>query len=194
MRLLDWTLKEVVMIELLLERPVLVGLTGLVVAVLAGLFWTQTGHKAALVSALLIALATIVLVAVSLQIQTDREKIERILHDVGAALQRNDYESVFSVMHPNAAVAVSRARAELPRYTFEVARVTHIKSILVETARRPETAIAEFNVRVDVTVDGQKFAVPRFVKIYFAKHEGRWLVRDYEHFEPTAGFRESQQR
>ena len=183
-------LEGTAMKELLLESPVIVGIGGLVLAVLAGLLWTQTGRKAALATAVVIALATIGLVAVGMQIQTDRETITETLHDVAAALQRNDYQAVFNVMHPSAAAAVARARAELPNYTFTVARVTHIKSIVVDASRKPETAIAEFNVRVELTTQGQKFIVPRFVKVYFSKQDDRWLVRDYEHHEPTAGFRD----
>lgn len=174
--------------ELLLESPITVGISGLALAIIAGLVWTQTSRKAALITALGIALTTVVLVTISLQIQTDRELIEETLHDVASALQRNEHEAVFKVMHPSAAATVARARAELPNYVFSVARVTRIKSIIVDSTRTPETAVAEFNVRVELTTQGQKFTVPRFVKIYFSKHEGRWLVRDYEHFEPTAGF------
>ncbi len=175
--------------EILLESPWLVGLSGLIVAVLAGLWWTQTGSKAALITAVALALITVALVAVSVQIQTDRERIEATLHDVAAALQRNDHAAVVSAIHPDAAVAVGRARTELANYDFTVARVTHIKSIVVDATRKPEKAVAEFNVRVELTTQGQKFTVPRFVKIYFTKLDSRWLVRDYEHYELTAGFR-----
>lgn len=111
--------------ELLLESPVIVGIGGLVLAVLAGLLWTQTGRKAALATAVVIALATIGLVAVSMQIQTDRETITETLDDVAAALQRNDYQAVFNVMHPSAAAAVARARRTAQLHLYRTARYAY---------------------------------------------------------------------
>ena len=135
-------------------------------------------------------LLTLGLVVLSVQIETDEEKITRMLNDVASALQRNDRDYVVSHIHPTAAATVQRAKAELPRYNFTEARVTRIKAITVDTSRKPETAIAEFNVIVALTLDGYSGQVGRFVKLYLAKQDGRWLVRDYEHSEPTAGFRQ----
>lgn len=179
--------------ELLLGSPMIIGIAGLAIAALAGFYWSQTGYKAALATAVGIAIVTLLLIIMGLQLETDREKVEKTLHSVAAALQRNDYEAVYSVIHPSATAGVARARAELPNYEFDEARVTHIKIIKIETSRKPKTAIAEFNVRVGLKFQGQNFNIPRFVKVYFVKEGDRWLVRDYEHYEPTAGFRNTQQ-
>ena len=178
------------MFEYLLESPFSIGIVGGSCAVLAGFLWTQTGNKAAAVTAAMLALLTLGLVALSVTVETDRERITRMLNEVASALQRNDRSFVLSNIHPKAAATVQRAKTELPRYNFSEARVTRIKSITIDTTSQPETAIAEFNVIVALTFDGYSGKVPRFIKLYLAKHEGRWLVRDYEHAEPTAGFRE----
>ncbi len=178
------------MIQFLLESPVSIVIVGFSCAILAGFIWTQTGSKPAAITAVTLALLTLGLVVFSLQVETDRERITRMLDEVANALQRNDRDFVLSHIHPQAATTVQRAKAELPRYNFSEARVTRIKSIMVDASRQPETAVAEFNVLVALTVEGFNGRVPRFVKLYLAKHEGRWLVRDYEHAEPTAGFRD----
>lgn len=178
------------MVQFLLESPLSIGVVGLSCAVLAGFVWTQTGHKSAAVTAFTMALLTLGLVVLSVEVETDQERITRMLSDVASALERNDRDYVLSHIHPQAATTVQRAKAELPRYDFTEARVTRIKSITIDASRQPETAVAEFNVIVGLTFEGFSGKVPRFVKLYLSKHEGRWLVRDYEHAEPTAGFRE----
>ena len=177
--------------QLLLESPIVLAICGLGAAGLAAFFWTQTGNKAAAWIAIAIVLLTFGLVVLSVQIETDEEKITYMLHDVASALQRNDHDYVVSHIHPSAATTAQRAKSELPKYKFSEARVTRIKSITVDGSRKPETAVAEFNVIVALTTDGYTGQIPRFVKLYLTKEENRWLVRDYEHEEPTAGFRNS---
>jgi hypothetical protein len=177
-------------VKLILESPIAIGIGGLCAAGLAGFFWTQTGHKAAAWIAIVLLILTLGLIAVSVQVETEQEKITHLLHDVAGALQRNDREYVLSHIHPHAAATVQQAKSELPHYNFTEARVTRIKSITVDDSRKPETAVAEFNVVVALTFEGFSGKVPRFVKLYLTKQDGRWLVRDYEHAEPTAGFRQ----
>ncbi len=178
------------MFQLILESPLTLGVGGLCAAGLAGFAWTQTGHKAAAWIAIILVILTFGLVILSIQVETDQEKITRMLSDVASALQRNDREFVLSHIHPQAAETVQRATTELPQYKFTEARVTRIKAITVDDSRTPKTAVAEFNVVVALTFGGYSGQVPRFVKLYLTQRDGRWLVRDYEHAEPTAGFRQ----
>ena len=79
-------------------------------------------------------------------------------------------------------------KQELPNYQFEEARVTTVKEISVNLETTPPTAIAEFNVAVSISNNGARIPVRRFVKVYFMKKDGKWMVRDYEHFDAAAGF------
>jgi hypothetical protein len=180
--------KEIDVEQLFFESPVLIGVSGLLVVLLALFFWSQTGARSALAVAGGAVLLTTVLVMVCQMVETDRERIRRMIDEVAAALEVNDLERVYSYIHPNATNGLLHARSEISRFHFTEARLTRLKSILVESRRQPATAIAEFNVFVALESQGQKFKVPRFVKVYFAQQDGRWLVRDYEHFEPTVGF------
>ena len=175
--------------ELLFEQPLIIGVGGCALVGMAVFFWLQSAHKAALFSAIGMGVVTLILVFVGIQIQTDRERIRVILDEVAGALKINDRERVYGYIHPNAVEGVQRARDELPRYEFSEARVTRVKEIVVNKSTSPHTAIAEFNVFVELSVQGQNFKVPRFVKVYFMQRDGEWLVRDYEHYEPTMGFK-----
>jgi hypothetical protein len=175
------------MFDFLLENPVVIGLAGLLLAIAAGVVWIQTGSRAAAVVAAATALVTVVLVYVSLRTETDREQIQRTIDEVAEALADNDFPRVYSYIHSGAVPAVQRARTELPNYQFLDARLTRLRSIVVDRRSNPPTAIAEFNVALELAAQGQKIPIRRLVKVYFGLENERWLVRDYEHFEPLAG-------
>ena len=178
------------MVQFLFASPVTIGVVGLCLAGLAGFIWTQTGHKIAAITAVICIVLTLGLIAVSSQVETEEERITRMLHDVADGLQRNDHAFVLSHLHPQAAATAQRAKTELPRYNFSEARVTRIKSITVDATLQPPTAVVEMNVIVALATEGTNVRVPRFVKLYLSKSGDRWLVRDYEHADATAGFRE----
>ncbi len=178
------------MVQFALESPLMVGLCGLVIVVGAALLWTQSGSKAALIVSGAAGIFTLITVLVGIQIETDRERIQRTIEEVAAALSKNDQQRVFSYIHPAATEAVARAKSELPNYKISEARVTRLKSIAVNRKSTPPTAIAEFNVAVTIEMQGQRAPVRRFVKAYFMLQGERWLVNDYEHFEPTAAFKD----
>ena len=177
------------MLEILFEHPVIVGAIGALTVAVAIFLWIQTAKSAALWTASGLLLATILAVWLSVSITTDRERLTQVLYDCASALQENDIDGVCSFIHPNAASGVQHARSELPRYEFSAARVTRIKDISVNDDTTPRTAIAQFNVYVEVNAMGQKFKVPRFVKVYFMLHNDEWRVHEYEHFDPQEGFR-----
>ena len=175
--------------QFLFENPLWISVCGLFVALVAGILWTQTGARVAWLAAIAAIVLTVILVAVAVRVETDREKIHRTINEVAEAVEANDLKRVTSFIYPNATEGMARAKQELPQYTFREARMTRLKSILVNRGSSPATAIAEFHVIVDLSMDGQNVRVPRFVKAYFVESQGRWLVRDYEHFDVGVGFR-----
>lgn len=181
--------------DLFLENPIAIGLIGLAISSSAIFAWTQFPQPGkqrwSLYVAISVLAATVLLVILSLSIETDKEKIRETLDNIAAALEKNDLEKVFKYIHPNAQGGLQRAKAELPSITFLDARITRIKSIEISHKSTPPTAIAEFNAVVDVNVPLFKGRVARFVRAYFMQRDDQWLVRDYEHFDPTVGFRDN---
>lgn len=171
------------------ENPLWLGICGAFVTIVAAVLWVQTGARSAAVTAVVACILTILLVLVSLRVETDREKLIRTIHEVAEAVESNDLERVLTHVSPNATQGLLRARQELPQYTFREARMTRLKSIVINRNSTPPTAIAEFSVIVDVGADGHQTRLPRFVKAYFVENAGRWLVRDYEHFDAAEAFR-----
>jgi hypothetical protein len=178
------------MLDVLLESPILVAICGLIIAAIVLFVWMQTGHRAALLGAVSTVGLTAVLVLISLQVETDREQIITTINDVADAVRENNAERVYSFVHPGARESLRRARPELENYHFSDARMTRLKSISVNRESAESTAIAEFNVVVAIDHQGSTIRVPRFVRAYFTQQSDRWLVFDFEHFEPTQGLRE----
>jgi hypothetical protein len=172
------------MTELFFESPVTLAVTGIVFVVMALIVWIKAGYSAALYTAIGLVIATIALVLLSLQIQTDREAVQSVLDNIASAVQRNDISEVLSYIHPSATEGVRKAESEFPNYHFTEARITGIKSIEVDNRTQPPSAIAEFYVAVSASANGmQANGIRRFVRTYFVKRDGKWLVHDYQHFD-----------
>lgn len=163
------------------------GVVGGIVAAISAFVWVQIGNKYLLYSTVGIAAFTIAAVMINIQVQTDNEKIRTLMSDIESAIRSNNHQKVYSYIHPNAAEGLAKVKGELPRYKFEEARITVVHSIETNFKSTPPTAIAEFNVIVSIEQYPGK--IPRFVRVFFMLKDGKWLVRDYEHAEPTAGFR-----
>jgi hypothetical protein len=180
--------------QLLFESPTTLAVLAGVVFLVSGFVWTQVNDRIVQRIALVFVIGSVllgtILVVTSILIKTDKELITARLHEIASALEQNDREAVYAAIHPNASEGVQRAKAELPQYVFSDARVTRIKAIQVNDDTVPRTALAEFNVVVAVETGMGGGRVPRFVHVYFMEDEaGRWMVNDYEHFDATAGFR-----
>lgn len=178
------------MSQLFLESPVTIGVVGLIFTLMALITWMKGGYKGALVVALIAVILTILLIALSINVKTDREQIQQTLTDVAAAVQQNDVAKVLTYVHPSATAGVTRVKSELPSFRFTEARITGVKSITVDKTSTPQSAIAEFNVAVSVASQGTTASgIRRFVRCYFLHRDGKWLVNDYQHYEVSAGFR-----
>lgn len=180
------------MSELLFENPLLIGLVGVACTLVALVMWIKGGFRPALYTAIGLVIITLLLLLLNISTRTDREQIDQVLHEVATAVEQNDLPKVITYIHPSAVPGLERAKSELPSYRFTEARITGIKSIEVKPHTEPPSAIAEFNVAVSLSGGGDQLnGIRRFVRAYFMKRDGRWLVHNYDHFEPTAGFRQT---
>lgn len=177
----------------LLESALLIGLVGGLLSVLAAYTGVQLAEKRVQMGAAMLFALTIVLVAISLWIETDREQLRRTMREMAVAVQNNDHERLFAYFHPNASSGVQHAKSEVPRFQFHQASVTSVRDIVVNDRTQPPTAITEFIAAFRVSSDspqtyGAEFNSRRFVKVYWMKQGERWLVRDYEHADFMQGF------
>ena len=180
---------------LLAEQP-------LVVSFMLGAFsigllyaWTQTGNKAAGVIGLVVALLIPGEWWLAANWKTDREEIRELIFATADAVRINDVEGVVRVIADEWPDTISQARAELPRYVFDDARVTGVRKIDVVEGTFPPEADVDINVVVVVSDKRGQFTslrVPRRLQFRLQKLETydgdgrRWFVVDYNHM-PLAG-------
>ncbi len=178
------------MSELLFASPITTAVTGIILTATALIMWIKGGFQVALYAAAGFVVLTAVMMWLSLSIRTDHEQVNDVLHQVAAAVQRNDLDAVMEYVHPNAKAGINRARSELPRYHFTEARVTGVKKIDIQLDTNPPAALAEFNVAVSLNANGNEAnGIRRFVRAYLFKEKDRWLVYDYEHLSIDQGMR-----
>jgi cell division protein FtsW (lipid II flippase) len=176
----------------ILESPFLVGLVGLSVAAVLLLAAVQSGKWKLLYGAVGVALVTVVLITSSIVVgvlfESDQTKLKRSIDEIAQSLRQNDRDRALSFIHPNASPTVQRAKSEISQYQFHEAYVTGIRAIEVNQNSKPPTATTEFVATLKVAHEREFSGVPfrgiRAFKIYWMKQGDRWLVRDYEHYDP----------
>ncbi|MBW3597224.1 MAG: hypothetical protein KY475_08110 [Planctomycetes bacterium] len=171
--------------------PILV-MGGIVVIALA-VGYVKTGQRGLLAAVLAAVVILIALIAVERWVVTDREQVEEVLFEIAAAVERNDIDGALSHISPRAA-GVHHASTELRRVEFQDVDIKPNLEIEVFPERSPPTAEARFNVMVILTVPELQLhneRYPRYVEVTFVKDGDRWLVQDYQHYNPTRGMQAS---
>ncbi|QDT06346.1 hypothetical protein K227x_47550 [Rubripirellula lacrimiformis] len=149
--------------------------------------WLQTGKKAAaLIGLVCLGLVPVAFVVAS-NWETDREQIERLIRDTAAAIERNDFETVYQLIGDDEAEAM--ARRELPQFEFTMASVNKIRSIEVIEGTFPPEADVDMSVKVDVSTKRggvKNIRVVRRLELRLQKENDHWKVTQYRH-SPVVG-------
>jgi hypothetical protein len=173
------------MMSALLENPIGIGLFGAIIVGLLVFAAAQLGNRRLFYGAGGVLALTVFLVIVSISIETDEEKLNRLILELAVALRNNDHKAAKSLIHPNAEATLQRASQDLSSVEFVEAKVTSVRSTLVNSVSKPPTATIEFIGYIKGSssryTGGVVAGAPRLFKLYWMKHQDRWLIRDYEH-------------
>jgi hypothetical protein len=167
--------------------PIVVMCAILGVALAVG--FIKTGQRWLLAAVVAIVVLAIALLAIERAVVTDREHVEKVLFTIADAVERNDIDEALRHISPDAP-GVQHANIELRRINFREVDIKPNLEIEVFPDQAVPTAQTRFNVVVvaDVGLGGAD-RYPRFVEATFVKDGDRWLVIDYQHYEPTRGMR-----
>jgi hypothetical protein len=166
----------------------MVGFLGGTLAVLTFIGFLQTGQKKILLAVMGIVIVTAILISISVVVKTDKEIVTDFMHSSAQALKNNDFETIYSRIHPNATQTVAQAKNELPSFKFSDARVTKIESIELTPKHIPPKAVVEMLIVVEGTFRGYSGKIPRRVRMTLYKKDDRWLIFDYAHAAPLEAF------
>ncbi len=178
----------------LFESPILVIVIGLTTAALLGGLWLQTGKRWLLAAAAAVLALAAGVVVLERSVETEAEKIEATLHRIARDIERNDRQAVLTHIHSRATAIRQAADAETSRYTFEQVKIKSNLEIVVHEGSQPKTATATFNVVVVGSggMLGKNRSVPRYVTLELEQEDGQWRVLDYDHEDPSVGFKKRQ--
>jgi ketosteroid isomerase-like protein len=164
------------------EHPILLALMIGITAAALIYGWLETGKKQVGIAGLVVAAMVPVSWFVSSQWVTDREQIRALIYQTAAAVGANDHDTAVGVIGD--ASTKSRARAELPKYVFDLVKVSGIQIRMAEGSVPPEADV-DINALAVVSSAGGQFKnmrVPRRLFLKFQKNDdGDWVVVDYNH-------------
>ncbi len=173
----------------LMEQPFLIVGMGVVATAICICGLVKTGKPTLLYAAIATGLLFGCLLLAERLVKTDKEQIEIILRDIAGHVENNDVDGVVQHIHTRAGNIRTRASNEMPRYRFDLARITKIREVEVDSNRPANKAKAEFTVRLQGSVVGTSSngTVIRIIELDLQKEDDRWKVKDYTHYPFSVG-------
>jgi len=178
------------MLDMVLEKPWIVGILGGVATVAAAIWWLNSGRREAIVVSILALCLTLGLVGIGVWIETEQEALRSMVYQTANDLQNNRKTEILAAIYESPSDAVTEAKALLNErvYSFEVASIKKIHSIEFSGPASARRAIVKMNVFVEGTFGSHKIKVPQFVEVTLYRVNDRWLVYDFIRDQPFAGF------
>jgi hypothetical protein len=175
----------------LFDSPFTILLGALAVGFFLGVAWVQTGRNLFLYCIGGVAAVAVLLLILERRIETDGEKVTRLLYQIAGEIQANDAESVMRHIVSSKPELAEQGRREMKNHSFSNVTITKIHSVEEFPNKQPPSVVAEFNVLVagdfmkndkslggGITMEGR----PIFFKLTFWKdHDGEWRIADYEY-------------
>ena len=169
----------------LFDSPFVILLGAIAVGFFLGVAWVQTGKNAFLYSIGGVALAAIGLLVLERTVETDGEKVRKLLYQIAGEIEANDVDAVLQHLISSQPKLAEIARREMNNYEFTHVTITKIHSITEHPKKQPPAVVAEFNVLVGVSSQREGIGVdnqPILFKVTFWKDDdGKWKIADYEY-------------
>jgi hypothetical protein len=173
------------------EEPLPILVMSAVLCVALSVGFIKTGQKWLLFALAAVVVLTVALLAIERAVVTDREQVEDVLRQIAAAVERNDIDEAMQHFLRDPPAKLQADSDYLKKITFREVSIKPNLEIIIFPGTAPLRAETRFNVTVVADAgwgDGPRH-YPRYVEATFIKQGDRWIVHDYQHFEPTRGMR-----
>jgi len=176
----------------LFENPLPAVLMGGLTVAMLGSGWLRTGQKWLLYLMVVVILLTVGAVVLERMVVTDREQIERTLHEIADLVEQNRIDAALEYAYSGSPEIREQAITELGSYRFHRIDIKRNLKIEVFPDHIPPKATAEFNVLVVFsTKDGflnQEYVL-RFVEVtFYREDDGQWRAAEYHHYPPNRAY------
>jgi hypothetical protein len=172
------------MFDFVLESPVTILLVGAIVTGVTAYGALQTGNRLAWQGSATLGVLTIVLVALSLWIDTDREEVREFVLETARELEANESDKVIAKIHPQATHELLEARSRLASIQFNVAKIKTFHGIDVKSTPTGRTATVRMNAYIEAVYQGNRGSAPRWVQLSLEEQEGLWRIVALEQRAP----------
>ena len=162
----------------LLQNPLIIVVTGLIIEVLLFLALQQSGKKSVAWLMAGVAVLTAGLISLERWVVTPEEAIRAKLYEIAADLQNNDVEAVIAHISRRATEQQEEARKRIKNVTFKEVSVKEIAD--VEIADPPERGSVRVRVKAAGNVGPFQGTDIREFKVYFALEDGVWKIRGWD--------------
>lgn len=167
----------------LFDSPFTILLGAVAIGFFLGVAWVQTGKNAFLYAIGGIALVAIGLLIMERTVETDAEKVRKLLYQIAAEIEANDVDRVVKRVVTSRPELAEAGKREMKGYTFTQVQITKIHSITEHPDKQPPSVVAQFNVLVGVGSSGMEVDnQPIFFKVTFWKDtDDQWKIADYQY-------------
>jgi ketosteroid isomerase-like protein len=148
-------------------------------------------NRAMLIISIGIALATAAIVMVESWIVTDKEAIEKIVRQLGKAVEKNDADTIILAISPKRIDVRERAVAEMERFVINSCRLVDFTDFKLDDSKQPVTAETTFVVfaRGSDRYGNSGTAHERVTLVFEKDNAGNWKIIDYSHVYARSGGR-----
>ena len=179
------------MLELVLERPLWVGVVGTILTIVAVQWWISSGRREAIQIAIAALVVSLMLVAIGVLVETEQESLRGMLYRTADDLQNNRKPEVASAIYSTPSEQVIAAKQYLNEgsYVFEIASIKKVHSIEFSGPQSTRRALVKMNVFVEGNFNGYAAKIPQYVEVTLYRVKDHWFVFDFTHDDPFAGFK-----
>lgn len=167
----------------LFDSPFTILLGAIAIGFFLGVAWVQTGKNAFLYSIGGVVLAAVGLLILERAVETDGEKVRKLLYQIAGEIEANDADRVMRHIVSSRPELAAEAKSRMRNYTFTRVEITRIHAITEHPDKEPPSVVAQFNVLVGAGGSGIEVEnQPVFFKVTFWKDtDGQWKIADYEY-------------
>lgn len=173
------------MLNYINEHPIPLFTLGLIAQVILGVILWQTGRGSVMISMIVLACVSILLLIAAFIIKSPAEEVAETLDQIADALETNQPDKVLAFIAPDATVLRADAAQQLKRVQITEAFVSGDLKVTFDPPPEPDKPIATASFIARIKAKFLKDASPyeqlaqRF-KVYFREHDDKWLVTGYE--------------
>lgn len=171
------------MLEILVEKPLTIGLSGGLVFAILLMLALQSGRRGLLIASGVVFAVTCLLLLTERLIESPREQLRRTLGEIMAVINAHDLPALLEYVHSDGHSVRADAERYYSVYQIQQVRVTRIWDVVIIDS---DDGQINFTVRVvgatrDASMTGDGFV---YVQARFRKEGDRWKVITYRYDSP----------